>query len=235
MTLPENSTGHVVAEFGIDAPISLVNHQPKRQYLLAIVVVVALGVVPLWITRFSPLVDYPMYLARAYVLKEYKRVEFFQTEFKRVLAPMPNLATDMAVPPLLTIFAPEFAGKIFLSATVILFVFGCHILAFAIHGRPSWLAPLCGLFAYHSAFLYGFSNFSFSFALFLSTFGLWILACEKPSPAKRVGLALLAITIYLAHLAGLALDSTRSQNRSPANCARPSTTRKPHLCSVSQS
>lgn len=94
------------------------------------------------------------------------------------------------------------AGKIFLSLTIALYVLGCHLLAFGIYGRPSWLAPMCGLLAYHSPFQYGFANFSFGLALFLVVFGLWIRSRERPSIPKRMALAVLTVVLYVAHLAG---------------------------------
>lgn len=66
------------------------------------VAVLLVVIAPLWIVRFNPLVDYPMHLARAYVLKEYEHVNFFQRQFDRAFAPIPNLAIDLIVPPFST-------------------------------------------------------------------------------------------------------------------------------------
>ncbi len=169
-------------------------------YYLLLACILSLLVVPLWVVEYNTLVDFPSHLARAYVLKNYAHVPFFQQLFTLVVEPLPNMAADLFLPPLLYWWTPLTAGKIFLSVIVLLFGWGCHLLAMSIHGRPSWTAPLCALLAYHSNFLYGFVNYSFGLGLFLVAMALWIRFRSHWTAPRCLLITVLAVAAYLAHL-----------------------------------
>jgi hypothetical protein len=169
-------------------------------YYLLLSCVLLLLVAPLWLVKYNTLVDFPSHLARAYVLKNYSHVPYFQQLFVRVLEPMPNMASDIFLPPLLFCWTPLTAGKIFLSAIVLLFGWGCHLLAMSMHGRPSWAAPLCALLAYHSNFLYGFVNYCFGLGLFLVALALWMRFRSHWTVPRCLLVAVLAMAAYLSHL-----------------------------------
>lgn len=155
---------------------------------------------PIWTLRYLPLVDYPNHLARIYILHSYNGINNFQANFQRILEPIPNLAIDLITPPLLNFVSTEIAGKLFLTLTVLLFIFGCHLLGATIHRRPTWLAPICALFAYNSSFLYGFVNYQFSLGMFLVTLAVWLKCREHWNAASFTGVCLLVLASYLAHL-----------------------------------
>ena len=171
-----------------------------RLYYLLLACILTLLVVPLWVVEYNTLVDFPGHLARAYVLKNYAHVPFFQQLFTLVIEPLPNMAADLFIPPLLSWWTPLTAGKIFLSIIVLSFGWGCHLLAVSIHGRPSWTAPLCALLAYHSNFLYGFVNYSLGLGIFLVALALWIRYHSRWTVPRGLLIALLAVIAYLSHL-----------------------------------
>ena len=112
---------------------------PYAAVLAAVVVLLQLA---LWAPAYNTLVDYPFHLARAWSLHNYDRTPALQAVFERSFAPIPNLAIDLIVPPLLNFMSPVVAGKVFLSLIVVLFALGCHNLAVAFYGRPTWVVPL---------------------------------------------------------------------------------------------
>lgn len=155
---------------------------------------------PIWFTTYIPLVDYPNHLARAYVLHAYGREPFFQAMYALVAEPIPNLALDLIVTPLMTLFEANTAGKIFLTLTVIVFTYGCHRLGIAIHRRPTWVAIVCLPFVYCSPFLYGFVNYQFSIGVFLVAFAVWLERRRRWSVAGFALVTPLIFAGYLAHL-----------------------------------
>ena len=174
----------------------------RRAYRASLAAVVVLHLAILWIPAYNALVDFPYHLGRAWVLYAYDHTPFFQSTFERVLNPMPNLAIDLIVPPLLHVLPPIVAGKVFLSLIVLLFALGCHLLGVTVYGRPVWSAPLAVFAVTNSAFLYGFVNSAFSTALFLVTFAVWLRARRKWTAASWLAVTVLATATYIAHLSG---------------------------------
>jgi len=175
-----------------------------KLYWLVLALVTVILITPIWLTTFNPLVDYPGHLARAWAIYAYPHDVFLQTHFIRSLDPMPNLAIDVLVPLLLPFLAPLTAGKAFLSLIILLFIYGCHELAYYAHHRFTWTVPLAAFFVLNSPFLYGFVNSSFSLSLFLVTFALWLRFQTAWTPLRVLTLAALATITYLSHLSGFA-------------------------------
>jgi hypothetical protein len=181
-----------------------------RRYALLWLLTVILLLLPVWWSAYTPLVDLPFHLARAYVLRHYQEVPFFQSVFERSLGPLPNLAVDLFVPPLLGWVDVVTAGKLFLSCYLLLFAWGCHALALAVHGRPSWVSSLLAFTAYNSALLWGFVNFVFGLAVALVTFALWLRWRDRQSLLTFLALTGLTFLVYLCHLAAWGCSAFRS-------------------------
>jgi len=164
--------------------------------------VIAILLAILWIPQYNTLQDYPIHLARAWALDHYDRTPFFQTVFARALDPIPNLAIDLIVPPLLWVLPPLIAGKVFLSLIVLLFAAGCHGLASAIYGRPSWTVPIATFAVFNSPLIAGFVNSAFSLSLFLVSLAVWLKMRRKWSLTGWLTTTVLATMTYLAHLSG---------------------------------
>ena len=160
-------------------------------------------ILPLWITPFNPLVDYPFHLARVWILQHYDQVPSFQGAFGRINGPIPNLGIDLFVFPLLRWLPPVIAGKLFLTAIVLVFSWGCHLLGTATLHR-SWLAPMAAFSVYSSSLLYGFVNSVFALGLFLLTFGLWLRWRNTWTPVRWCVVTGLSVATYFSHLSGFA-------------------------------
>ena len=174
----------------------------RRAYSATLGAVVAIHLAVLWIPAYNTLVDYPFHLSRAWALHTYNRTPFFQEVFVRVFDPMPNLAIDLIVPPLLHFLPPIAAGKVFLSMIVLLFAAGCHWLTMAVYDRPSWMAPLAVFAVFNSTFFYGLVNSAFSLSLFLITMAAWLRFRRGWTVFRWLIVAVLATATYIAHLSG---------------------------------
>jgi hypothetical protein len=170
-----------------------------RTYFLVLAACAASVCLPIWLVRFPPLVDYPNSLARAYILY-HSTEEHFNRYYTVSLQPLPYLAMDAVVVPLQVLFDVELAGKIFLTAIVLLFTVGCHRLGYQIHGRPTWLAPCCSLFVTNSLFLWGWVNYIAGIGLYFITFAAWLRARRGWTPGSWAPVAVLTLACYLAHL-----------------------------------
>ena len=173
--------------------------QTRRGYWLALAGVTVLLCLPVATIEYPPLVDYPNHLARCFILHNYEIPRYF-AEYVRVLQPIPNLAMDLIVPPLLGVLSTSLAGRIFLMLEIVLFVIGIHVLGRAIYGRPTWLVLPLAFFVYNSAFLYGFVNYIFGLGLFTLTLGLWLKWREHWTPGRLAMLAIFTLCAFIAHL-----------------------------------
>ncbi len=154
-------------------PIRTSQAAVRGWYGLILLLLAILLVVPIWAVEYPPLVDYPNHLARGYILYHYDDVPSFREYYDIDYVSTPSLAMDLFMLALQPICDIRIAGKLFLTLTMLLWMLGWHLLGRAIHGRPTWLALGAGLFAYHSMFFYGFTNFAFGLGVFLIAFAAW--------------------------------------------------------------
>jgi hypothetical protein len=161
--------------------------------------------VPIWIVKYPGMVDYPKHLARCYILAHYHDNPVFQQRYVLDRSPLPNLAIDLIVTPLLRILPLLVAGKVFLWLAAALYVFGCSAVGRAATGKPNWLALVCALAFYNSALLYGFVNYVFGVGVFLCAFAFWLRVRDAMTPLRFLFCCLLSIAAFLAHLSSVVI------------------------------
>src|ERR1700740_82865 len=107
--------------------------------LLIFVVLLLLGVaaIPLFVSRFPPLADYPGHLAITYILENYNRVAPFQAAYTLEYGIYPNLAMDILVPSLGGILGNETSVRIFIFLIFVVTVCGALLVNKALYGRVS--------------------------------------------------------------------------------------------------
>lgn len=158
-------------------------------------------VAPLLLVDVPPLLDYPNHLARAVVLA------FNDPVLRRMYAPhwaiIPDLGTDLVLPPLLHILPVHAAGRLVIGAAVLLPVIGTVAYSRAVFGTRS-LWPLASvLVAYNGTLLLGFLNFSLGTGLALLLAAAWI-AWRERYPVRTIALAVVgAVTLFFCHLMSL--------------------------------
>jgi hypothetical protein len=186
------------------APAEMVTSEAALRgwYGVVLGLVAIVLVVPIWAVDYPPLVDYPIHLARGYILYHFHDAGF--SDYLEIdERPIPNLAIDAFLLALQTICDVRLAGKLFLTMTLWLLLAGWHLLGCAIHGKPTWLALGGALVAYHSMFLYGFINFSFGLALFLVAAAAWLRWRTNWAWWRFILMAILALGCYFSHLSAL--------------------------------
>lgn len=190
----------------------------NRNHIFAATLVIAcLALIPIWSVSHPPLTDYPNHLARMHILMMDGTNETLNKYYQIRWAALPNLAMDITVPVLGRFIGIEAAGKVFLSATLILILTGTIALHYAVHRKWSAWPLLSALLLYNPFFLWGFVNFLFGLGVAFWLAALWIAFRDKQSawvlfPPAALGLFFLHLMpfgIYLvviaAYEAGLAL------------------------------
>ena len=183
-----------------DTLISANSPHKMRLYFVLAALVFLLLCWPIWFVEYVPLVDYPNHLARANILYEYAGNPTYQATYNESFKPLPNLAMDLLVPFFMNFVEINIAGKVFLTLGLLLFCIGCHALARAIHGRPSWLAIPIFFFFYNSMLFYGFVNYMFGCGMFMITLAWWLKHHQAWKVHAWIVAAVLILASYLSHL-----------------------------------
>lgn len=167
--------------------------------LLVLACVILLA--PLTLVDVPPLLDYPNHLARAVILASSDPVlgQMYQAQWGII----PNLATDLVLPPLLYVLPVHAAGRILAGAILLLPVIGIIAYSRATF-RSGSLWPLASaLVAYNATFLLGFLNFNAALGVALLLAAAWI-AWRDRYPRRLVLLATAgAILLFFCHLMGV--------------------------------
>jgi len=177
----------------------------RNTYYIGLLLVLIVCVIPIWIVDYPGLTDYPNHLVRDYILAHYSESPLWQQRYSLDLTPIPNLAIDLLVVPLQRFLPLLICGKLFLTASAALYVFGCSELGKAIVGKPNWLALVCALTFYNTELLKGLVNFIFGVAVFLCVFAFWLRVRDRMSPLYFSACGLLSIVAFLSHLSSSVL------------------------------
>jgi hypothetical protein len=186
----------------------------------------ALAAVPVLLCGILPLVDYPNHLARMALLARLSHDPMLRQYYALAWHPIPNLAMDALVPPLLGVMPLEAAGRGFVLATFLLLAGGPALLSRVLHGRWSAWPCLAFLLLYGRLLLWGIVNYLFGLGLAFAALAVMI-ALGRRGAALRLGLgAVFALAVYFAHLmafgiyavlvVGVEAASLRRAPRAPA-------------------
>jgi hypothetical protein len=181
---------------------NLVQPADRNRYYLLFAAVVIFLILPLWPVPILPWTDLGDHMARMYILHHYDDVPVFRQYYEIERLPLPNLAMDLIVPPMLGFMSAYVAAKVFASLSVILFAVACHVFGRTVHGVPTWLAIPAAFFFYNSLTLTGFLNYMWSVAWFLLAAAAWLVFDRKHSLISGVLATAAAFLTYIAHLSG---------------------------------
>ncbi len=175
----------------------------RKNYFSIFAVILGALIIPLWLVEVPPLVDLPNHLARIFIVANYAETPFFQQNFQIAYEPIPNLAVDLIVVLLMSVFDILTANHLFLTLAVLLFAFGCHLIGSQKNGHYSFSALPAAFLIYSGTFFYGYVNYVFGIALFLVTFGLWLRWRRNLRFVSFLTLLGLTSAIYLSHLSAI--------------------------------
>jgi hypothetical protein len=181
---------------------NIVSPEDRIRYYLVFAAVVIFLILPLWPPAILPWTDLGDHMARVYILHHYNDVPVFRQYYEIERLPLPNLAMDLIVPPMLSFMNAYVAAKVFASISVILFAVACHVFGRAVHGAPTWLAIPAAFFFYNSLTLTGFLNYMWGVAWFLLAAAAWLTFDRKHSLVSGLFTCAAAIVTYIAHLSG---------------------------------
>jgi hypothetical protein len=174
--------------------------------LVAVLILAAALLVPIWSAAFPPLLDYPNHLARSFVLAHLNDPAFAFSRFYRAdWGAYPYLGMDASLAFLGRLFPIETAGRVFLSLCALALPaaawFFLHQVNPGDDATALWTLPIaCNVF-----FLEGFLNFDLSLAVGFFALGLWLRWLAKHSIARWVAALATFTALYFAHLLGFGI------------------------------
>jgi hypothetical protein len=169
----------------------------------ALAVLYAILLAPLALVDVPPLLDYPNHLARATVLAFGAADPVLSRMYASHWAIIPNLGTDLVLPPLLHVLPIHLAGRLVVGCAILLPVFGTIAYSRATFGtRTAW--PLAsGLVAYNATLLLGFVNFIAAIGIALLLAAAWI-TWRNRAPRRTLAMAVIGtVALFFCHLMGL--------------------------------
>jgi len=173
---------------------------PFRVFAALFAALLLIACIPLLLTPLPPLVDFPNHLARMHLLAALSHSPTLQQYYALAWRPLPDLAMDVLVPPLLGAVPLLTAGKLFLAASYLLSTGGVAVLHRVLHGRWSAWSLTAFLLIYNRMLLWGFVNFLFGLGLAVWALAGWI-AWRERGVALRLSFGLIAaLAVYFAHL-----------------------------------
>jgi hypothetical protein len=167
---------------------------------IAVAAAASLLIVPIWAAALPAMPDLPAHLACFYLLggavKIPQLAQYFRIDWQFV----PNLAAEVAVPPLARIIGLIAATKLFLSAAVALWVLGAAAIQRALFGRIGIAPLMAAFFAYNANFFWGFLNYDFAAGLCLLLFAAWIASSGWPRAPRVLAFTAAVTVVYFCHL-----------------------------------
>ena len=116
---------------------------------------------------------------------------------------IPNLGTDLVLPPLLQLLPVHLAGRIVVGITILLPVVGTIAYSRAVFGSYSPWPLASGLVAYNATLLLGFMNFVAAIGIALLLAAAWIAWRERHRCGVAVACRLGTVALFFCHLMGL--------------------------------
>jgi hypothetical protein len=175
---------------------------PALVWWAGLALLIAVLLIPLFVTEIPPLLDYPNHLARMAILADRgdpALARIYGVDWRIV----PNIGIDIAMPAVMRLLPLYAAGKIFVALALLLPLIGVVALHRAVFRTASWWPLAAGLVAYNRLFFTGFLNFLIGAGLALLAAALWERLRDRA--ALRVGSAIvIAVLIFFCHLIALA-------------------------------
>ena len=171
-------------------------------FALTYLAMAAVVVYPIAIVELPGLGDYLNHLARMHVLSAIDSSAALQRHYEVHWKPIPYLAVDLLVPPMMHIFGIYAAGRVFLALCLIMPAAGTAALHYAVHRRLSLIPLLALLFSYNLLFSWGFLNYLFSVGLCLLLIAGWLSSANWPRWCRVAVFAVGATCLYFSHLFG---------------------------------
>ena len=173
--------------------------------LPVLILIIAIVVLPIALTKIPSSADYVNHLARMYVIAFGKTdpilSSFYGIDWKFI----PNLAMDLIVPPLAHVFGIFAAGSLFLVSYIVLVITGTLALNYSLFRRWS-LGPLvAALFVYNGESRDGVVNYLFGIGLALWGAAGWVALRQGPPLLRAAASTAVISVLFVCHLEAVGL------------------------------
>jgi hypothetical protein len=159
----------------------------------------AMVLAPIWSMHVPGLGDTLNHLARMHVLAHIAASPALQRFYAVHWRPIPYLAMDAIVPPLIHLMPVYMAGKLFVMACVLMPVLAVGTLHYVVHRRLSLVPAAAFLLSYNLLLDYGFLNYLFSAGLGVMLFAFWVAAAAWPRWRRAAVFTPLLLLLYFGH------------------------------------
>ncbi|MGG5820655.1 hypothetical protein [Falsiroseomonas sp. HW251] len=157
-------------------------------------------VLPLAVVDLPPLLDYPNHLARMLILAEGGRDPALARYWQPAWDILPNIATDLIIPPLARVMPLTLAGRLVLGGILLLLYAAILLHHRAAFGRAGWWSVAGALVVCNGLFLLGFLNFTLGLAIALLVGALWIAERERRPALAIAGATLGVAAVFFCHV-----------------------------------
>lgn len=162
---------------------------------------------PLFMAEPLPLADYANHLARLHILSHWTDSEPLRRYYDIEWAAIPNLASDLLVPPLVRLSGLGVHGisVLFIAVGMVLTAAGTAVLNRVLFGHWSYLSLGAFLLLYNRQFLWGFMNYLFTAGLMLWCLAGWIHVRECRHWRWRLPFCLATTLLFFGHMGALGI------------------------------
>jgi hypothetical protein len=178
---------------------------PVRQAVVVLAVLFLLACVPVWVVPYPPMVDYPMHVARAYLLSLPQDGQGITEYYQGKWAPIPNLGMDLIVSLMCRFLPALVAGKVFLCLIQLALLTGGFAFSVALSKRITYWSFFPAIALYDLWFMMGFANYLFGIGIAFWGAAVFLWSEDWPKSKRWWTLALFGIVLAVCHLMALAV------------------------------
>lgn len=174
-------------------------------YGLALILTLAIALVPLWSAQIPPMLDYHNHLARQYVLANLSHSEFLKSSYHATWHVTWYLAMEVVVQALAFVMPIATAGKVFLSVMLLSLATAPLALNLALYGRLSPIALVALLMVHSMTLTFGFVYYLLGVGLALWLLALWIGVRDDRKWLRAAAFPVLSTFLFFTHFLGFAI------------------------------
>jgi hypothetical protein len=180
--------------------------QSKNLLMVVFIVFALLAILPLWIVKYPPLIDYPNHLARAFILHHlhdphYRFGQFYAPDW----GPNPYYLADSLVQVFQEFVGIYTAGRLLLTLCILGLPLSVAFFLHRANPGSEYLALWAFAVTYNPNFLMGFMSFELSIALCFIVVGVWLDYMRTGREKYWLLTLILATLLFLTHLGGFAI------------------------------
>ena len=184
--------------------LSFLDTRAARAFIFSFFAI--LLVLPIWLVKYPPLIDYPNHLARAFVLHHLNDPNY---QFSRFYAPNwgpnPYFLADFLIQIFQRFLGIYAAGRLLLTICVLALPFSIAFFLRRANPGSEYLALWGFAIAWNPNMLMGFMSFELSIALCFIVVGVWLDYMRTGQEKHFLFTLLLATLLFLTHLGGFAM------------------------------